>query len=391
MRPGTKRHIYATIFERTPGVHGLFSPIVERDNMMTTTNGFEFNPQGKRTLLSIDGGGMRGVIPIMILKYLEERTGKPAYDLFDMVAGTSTGAIIAAGLGIGLSAHEMLDQVYRDKLPAAFGRRDLGFWLRYVFVRRLRYLYPLEPFVEALGPLAAGKRVSDVDKAIILLTVKDLRTSNTYYIVNAGPGADTFAQWPLTGAVAASGAATLYFPPVLGNLVDGGVGVYGNPSLAAAIEAVDYIGFEPENTLHISLGTGFRSHALADGQGARYGALKWIQYVVSESLGEAALQQAFNTRAIYGQRGMDFRRYNPFLDRQSVETQLGIDAGGVNPNELGLDATSPQQIELMERIAWAYAEKIDWTQPNVMPWDTTGGHPRPRIAAVNWEGSPYMV
>lgn len=358
---------------------------------MTTSNGFEFNPEGKRTLLSIDGGGMRGVIPVMMLMVLEERTGKPAYELFDMVAGTSTGAIIAAGLGMGLSAHEMLDQVYRDKLPNAFGRRDLGFWLRYVFTRRLRYLYPLEPFIEALGPLAKGRRVADLDKAIVLLTVKDLRTSNTYYIVNAGPGADTFASWPVTGAVAASGAATLYFPPVLGNLVDGGVGVYGNPCLAASIEAVDYIGFEPENTLHISLGTGFRSHALADGQGTNYSALNWVRYVISESLGEAALQQAFNTRAIYGQRGMDFRRYNPFLDRLSVETQLNVDTGGVNPNGLGLDATNPKQIALMERIARAYAEKINWSLPNVMPWDTVGGHPPLRIAAVDWSGSPYMI
>jgi uncharacterized protein len=357
---------------------------------MTTENGFAFNPEGKRTLLSIDGGGMRGVIPLMILVHLEERTGKPAYELFDMVAGTSTGAVIAAGMGMGLTAQEMLEQVYRDKLPSAFGRRDVWFWLRYIFVHRLRYLYPLEPFVELLGPLAAGRRIADLDKTIVLLTIKDLRTSNTYYIVNAGPGADTFGGWPVVGAVAASGAATLFFPPVLGNLVDGGVGVYGNPSLAAAIEAVDYIGFEPENTLHISLGTGFSSHALAEGQGARYGALDWIRYVISESLGEAALQQAFSTRAIYGTRGMDFRRYNPFLDRESVEVHLGVDTGGLDPAGLSLDSTRPEQIALMERIGRAYAENIDWSHANVMPWDTLGGHPRPRIADVNWSGSPYM-
>jgi uncharacterized protein len=357
---------------------------------MTTDNGFEFNPEGKKTVLSIDGGGMRGIIPLMTLIHLEERTGKPAYELFDMVAGTSTGAVIAAGLGMGLTAQEMLEQIYRDKLPSAFARRDLAFWLRYIFVHRMRHLYPLEPFVELLGPLAAGRRIADLDKLIVLLTVKDLRTSNTYYIVNRGPGSETFGSWPVLGAVAASGAATLFFPPVLGNLVDGGVGVYGNPCLAAAIEAVDYIGFEPENTLQISLGTGYSSHALGDGQGAHYGALGWIRYVISESLGEAGLQQAFSTRAIYASRGMDFRRLNPFLDRESVEVRLGVDTGGIDPAGLSLDSTDPARIALMERIGRAYAENIDWSRPNVMPWDTLGGHLRPRIADTSWSGSPYI-
>src|SRR5437763_10829280 len=53
-----------------------------------------------RTILSIDGGGIRGVIAALVLAEIERRTGRPIADLFDLVAGTSTGGILAVGLTI---------------------------------------------------------------------------------------------------------------------------------------------------------------------------------------------------------------------------------------------------------------------------------------------------
>src|SRR5690554_4752392 len=51
-------------------------------------------------ILSIDGGGIRGVIPAMVLTAIEEKAGRPIADLFDLIAGTSTGGIIAVGLAV---------------------------------------------------------------------------------------------------------------------------------------------------------------------------------------------------------------------------------------------------------------------------------------------------
>lgn len=68
-----------------------------------------FYPIGKKVILSIDGGGMRGTIAIAMLAELEKMTGKPCQPLFDMVAGTSTGAIIAAALGLGFTAQQTLE------------------------------------------------------------------------------------------------------------------------------------------------------------------------------------------------------------------------------------------------------------------------------------------
>jgi len=351
-----------------------------------------FNPAGKRTILSIDGGGMRGIIPVKMLAYLEQETGKPAYELFDMVAGTSTGAIIAAGLGLGMTAQQILEIAYRDRLPKSFGSNSgCAFWFRYIVRNRLRYHYSLEPFRKSLSEFTDGKRIRDLDKCIVLMTVKDLRTGNTYYVTNAGPGASAFGDWPVAGAVAASGAAPVYFPPVLGNLIDGGVGVYANPSLVASVEAVEYIGFDPANTLHVSLGTGYSANVLKEGQGRRYDLFDWVQYIIAEGLDDAALQQVYNTRAIYSDKGMDFRRYNPDLALSNVTKVLGVDARGVCTDDLALDSTGATEIAVMEDIGLAYAQGIDWSLPDQMPWDTVGGHSQPRIEPVNWRGSTYEV
>ena len=354
----------------------------------SATSKFVFNPDNKTTILSIDGGGMRGIIPLAMLIYLEEQTSTPAYDLFDMVGGTSTGAIIAAGLGLGMSAKEIMEIAYKDKLPKAFGERGVKFWLRY-FARGLKHMYPFQPFLDVLGPLAHGKKVSDIKKPIILLTTKDMRTSNTYYIINKGPGAERFADWPLTGAVGASGAAPIFFPPILGNFIDGGVGTFGNPCLATSIEAIEYIGMNPENVLHISLGTGFISNERADGAGAKFWLKQWLEYIFMEDIDDAALQQAYITRTIY--REMDFRRYNPDLDKKSVERDLGVKTNGVNPYKLTLDSSRPYELDLMEAIGYAYANKINWVQERAMPWDTPGGHHQPGFSNAQWSNTIFSI
>jgi predicted acylesterase/phospholipase RssA len=353
---------------------------------------FDFNPGGRqRVLLSIDGGGMRGTIASAMLAELEQQLGKPVYDLVDMVGGTSTGAIIAAAISLRMTAQEILQEVYKKRLPRAFGRRGLPAWLNFA-VSGFRHLYDQQRFVQELAPLAAGKRIRDLKKPIVLMTTKDLRTSNTYFIVSAGPGASMFADWPVTGAVAASGAAPVYFQPVLGNLVDGGVGVYTNPCLATAVEAMEYIGaaagFVDGAVIHLSLGTGWAPNNSADGSASRWHLVDWIQYAIGESQEDATLQQALVTRSIYGQR-TDFRRYDPLLTVENVRDVLNVAPGAVDPARLGLDSTDAAEIELMEAIGRAYAQAVDWRVPAVMPWDTIGGRPKPGSLPVRWAGTPF--
>ena len=79
-------------------------------------------PAGNKTILCLDGGGIRGILTIQLLKKLEETAGLPCFELFDMVAGTSTGGIIAGliakkytALQIGGLYEELVGQVFHPR------------------------------------------------------------------------------------------------------------------------------------------------------------------------------------------------------------------------------------------------------------------------------------
>lgn len=76
-----------------------------------------------RRILAIDGGGIKGVIPAAFLSTIESATGKRILDHFDLIAGTSTGGIIALGLGLGLSAADIL-RFYEADGPRIFSQEE---------------------------------------------------------------------------------------------------------------------------------------------------------------------------------------------------------------------------------------------------------------------------
>lgn len=64
-------------------------------------------PAENKTILCLDGGGIRGILTVQLLKKLEQISGKPCFELFDMVSGTSTGGIIAGLIALGKTAEEI--------------------------------------------------------------------------------------------------------------------------------------------------------------------------------------------------------------------------------------------------------------------------------------------
>ena len=75
-------------------------------------------------VLSIDGGGMRGIIPAVWLYHLEQRLGSPLFEHFDLFAGTSTGSILAAGLAAGIETGRLVE-LYEQHGPQIFPNRPI--------------------------------------------------------------------------------------------------------------------------------------------------------------------------------------------------------------------------------------------------------------------------
>ena len=76
-----------------------------------------------KRILSIDGGGIKGVFPAAFLAKLEEEIDGEIWEYFDLITGTSTGGIIAIGLSLGVSASEISD-LYQEKGPAIFSQQQ---------------------------------------------------------------------------------------------------------------------------------------------------------------------------------------------------------------------------------------------------------------------------
>lgn len=238
----------------------------------------------QRKLLALDGGGIRGVITLEILAELErqlaEKTGQgKAFRLgqyFDYVAGTSTGAIVAAGLAIGMSTAELLE-FYSD-----FGRQMFE---KTFLLERLKSFYKQEPLaVKLQGMFHDGKgQPATLESAplnCLLLVVTHNVTTDSAWPISTNPKAkynapdrqDNNRKIPLWQLVRASTAAPIFFPPETLNwdsrdpaksfvFQDGGITPYNNPAFLLfrmATQPAYRLEWKTgeENLLLVSVGTG---------------------------------------------------------------------------------------------------------------------------------------
>jgi hypothetical protein len=298
-----------------------------------------------RRLLAIDGGGLLGLIPAEVLILIEEQlnqiTGsvKPVGERFDLIGGTSTGAILAAGLALGLSARELRD-FYLKFGEEIFTQSwaPLRFWHSYSSA-------PLEKHLkEVFGP--ATTLGSDQLRTQVLIVTKNATLGNNWFFTN-NPKSKFFknnASLPLWQIVRASSAAPTYFPPhtiavpddngkkQTFEFIDGGVSSYNNPALQVFLEAtIPEYGYGwpmgADRLLLLSLGTGFNSPAIPCGYASGYNLIDWGKYVVAEMMNDANLQQNILLHII-GQRP-------PAAESATTELTLSGAAKGV-PDENAL-------------------------------------------------------
>ena len=227
-------------------------------------------------MLALDGGGIRGLITLGILEKIESlvarKPGDKLCDYFDYIAGTSTGAIIAAGLARGMTVAELID-FYRSAGKQMFEPA----WL----VERIKNFYTADPLKAQLRTVFGPETNLEPDnlRCLLLIVTKNVTTDSPWPI-SSNPEAkyndlarqDCNLRIPLWQLVRASTAAPVYFPPEILQwdkadpsktfvFVDGGVTPYNNPAFLLyrmATEPAYRLNWETgeEKLLLVSVGTG---------------------------------------------------------------------------------------------------------------------------------------
>jgi uncharacterized protein len=203
-------------------------------------------------ILSIDGGGIKGVFPASLLASLERHLPEPVGSYFDLIAGTSTGGIIALGLGLGFRAEELLG-FYERHGAEIFGGNRAYLWVRHLG----RAKYNPKPLEEALGRYF-GDRLLGESKTRLVIPSMNLETGEVYIYKTAHhPRFINDHRVRAVDVALATSAAPTYFPahrsPSSVPLVDGGVWA-NNPVGMAVVEAVGYLDWPRESLRVLSVG-----------------------------------------------------------------------------------------------------------------------------------------
>ena len=245
-------------------------------------------------VLAIDGGGIRGIIPATILSEIQKRLSVELFQVFDLIAGTSTGGIIALGIGTRCknngpySPSELVD-LYVQNGPEIF-KKNLLTPERQVILPK----YSPEALESALAQFFQD---AEFQSALtpLLISSYDLQGQVPFFFKSHRIAGDPTYNWKLTDIARATSAAPTFFSPLHLTrdgqdyaLVDGGVFV-NNPSMAAYAEAR---ALYPDATqfIVVSVGTGNRQDRITYASAKDWGLLGWarqIAPVFMDSVSEA--------------------------------------------------------------------------------------------------------
>jgi patatin-like phospholipase/acyl hydrolase len=263
-------------------------------------------------VLCIDGGGIRGLIPALVLAEIEQRTGRRIAELVDLVAGTSTGGILACGLtrpgpdGRPLYSAQELAGIYVEEGPRIFHRS------------LLKRIFSVDGWVDErydddgldaalaryLGEATLSQALADV-----LVTAYEISDRLAFFFRSARARSEPAYDFPLVQVARATGAAPSYFEPAEATdvagartypLIDGGVFAV-NPSMCALAD-VTAAGRADELRLMLSLGTGDHTRSYSFEQTRSWGQLEWARPVLDMVFDGVADTTDFEAATLMGDR-----------------------------------------------------------------------------------------
>jgi len=223
----------------------------------------------KKRILALDGGGIKGAFAASFLQTIEENTGQKIADHFDLIAGTSTGGIIALGLGLGMSAKE-ITQFYVNDGPRIFGQKnpmDEHGWLSRCaskfkgLMNRGKQIaapkYDSSQLKKALERAFQSKRLGDSSVRLVIPAYHADKEDVYVFKTKHHPRLQMDWKESAGNVALATAAAPTYFQahpmPSGAPMIDGGIWA-NNPVGLAAVEARSVLGWKDDDLFIVRLG-----------------------------------------------------------------------------------------------------------------------------------------
>jgi patatin-like phospholipase/acyl hydrolase len=296
-------------------------------------------------VLALDGGGIRGIIPASLLAELERRCDRRIGEMFDLIAGTSTGGILALGLTTPDPANpgepryraEELVDLYVEKGHLIF---KSSLWYRLLTLFGLfGSKYTVSGLDATLQAYFGEARLKDAVTEV-LITSYDLESRDSWFLARHKARETADSDFPIRDVARATSAAPTYFrpgrlllqPPTA--MVDGGV-FANNPAMCAYVEAIKLHGLQ--DILVVSLGTGQVKTPIHYLQARTWGLIGWARQLISVFMDGVSDTVEHQVGWLLPEKDGK-RRYFRF------QTELPPGMGS-------MDDTSPERIEALKQIA----------------------------------------
>ena len=274
-----------------------------------------------RTILSIRGGGIRGIIPTCCLMKLEAQLGGLTRDHIAYCAGASTGALLTAAVAAGVPAADIL-KIYTGRSKEIFTPTG-----PIADAKRIAEGYMYDPknlravLVSVFGP-AASWVVNDCPIGVMIAATA-MNGHNWFFVRDNPRNARTTGSVKLVDAAVASACAPTYFDhwkiDAVGgqtlNFFDGGVGGTANPVYEACVEAFEFDSFTGADTRVIALGTGYYPGSNKPPSGL-LGVISWTTSTLVDT------SEDWASEAVDRQWPGILTDFNPLLPRDIDEADL---------------------------------------------------------------------
>lgn len=278
-------------------------------------------------ILSLDGGGIRGLILLKQIIKLEKIIGKPLNQHFNLISGTSTGGIIAVLLSLGYSAEELL-KIYTIHGEKIFNKQ----FLRFGFFRPK---YNDKYFNKIIKDYVGDKMLKDIPNDLIVISYDADSKEKIIFKSRKAKVNDNY-NYSLFDVIRSTASAPTFFKPHLVNktnhhYVDGGL-VINNPSMVSWVEALNYED-APEKINIISFSTGTKKHSISKNI-LRGGILKWASPTVDILLAEQSRTTDYHMQNLYKREPGIYVRCNSIIKDSSGKID---DTSKKNINNMLLD------------------------------------------------------